>query len=133
MSERVSFALAYVIAVVMSFVAFFTTLVLVLEFKYPNLESVGFADLHPVTVGLALCGILGAVLAFLWPGKWSVLALLVSGAFWGYFTLIFVFLLFEGRVDWVPLGQAVLALAAAEAGALLGRRFSPRARARRFG
>ena len=119
---------AYFAAAITSLLAFFATLVIVLEFAYPNLERVGLGGLHPIVVALALCTLAGILLALAWPAQWRRLAIVASSAFWGYFVLVFVFLLLEGRFDIVPLGQAVLALAATAVGTVLGRWLSPRGR-----
>jgi len=119
---------AYFAAAITSLLAFFATLVIVLEFAYPNLERVGLAGLHPIVVALALCILCGTLLALVWPTRWRGLTFFASSAFWGYFVLVFSFLALEGQFDVVPLGQAVLALAATAVGTLLGRWLSPRGR-----
>jgi hypothetical protein len=113
-------------ASILSLLGFFGTLVLVLEFSYPNLERTGMGGLHPIILALAFCLLFGMVAGFLWPALWLRLAIVASGAFWGYFALVFAFLLLEGVVDLVPLGQAGLAMMAAVVGAWLGQATSPR-------
>ena len=117
---------AYLVAVGASFAGFFTTLVLVLEFNYPNLDRVGIVGLHPIWVAVAICVAVGVLLALIWPGQWREMAVLSSGVFWGFFGLVFLILLFEGKLDLVPLGQALLALGGATLGTWLGRALSPR-------
>jgi len=126
--------MTYITAVVASGVAFLLTLVLILEFEYPNLERVGGTDFHPVVVAMLLTALLGAIFAALRPSHWLRLAVLCSSIFWGFFSVVFVCYLFNGQVDWVPLGQAVLTLCSAIGGALVSgwasTRLWPRARTR---
>lgn len=112
-------AVTYLAAVAASAVAFLLTLVLILQFNYPNLERVGAADFHPVAVAMLFSAVLGAFFAALRPSHWLRLAVLSSSIFWGFFSVVFVCYLINGQVDWVPLGQALLALCSAVAGALV--------------
>jgi hypothetical protein len=124
----------YIAAIVASGVAFLLTLVLILEFEYPNLERAGGAAFHPVGVAMLFAAIPGAIFAAIRPAHSLRLAILSSSIFWGFFSIVFVCYLFDGRVEWVPLGQALLTLCSAIVGAqlsgLASNRLWPRVRSR---
>ena len=114
-----STTITYIAAVVASGVAFLLTLVLILEFEYPNLERVDSATFHPVVIAMFFSAVLGAIFAALRPSHLLRLAVLSSSMFWGFFSVVFVCYLFNGQVDWAPLGQALLVLCSAISGALM--------------
>lgn len=122
----------YVGAVAASSAAFMLTLVLILEFEYPNLERAGGANFHPVVVAIVFSAVLGGIFAALRPSRWLLFAVLSSSIFWGFFSIVFVCYLVGGEVDWVPLGQALLtlssAICAATVSAWLSRSIRRRAR-----
>lgn len=120
----------YLVAIAASGVAFMLTLVLILEFKYPNLERVGAGDAHPVVVAVLFSAALGAIFAAARPAHALRLAVLASSIFWGFFTVVFFCYLVNGEVDWIPLGQAVLTLSSAVAAAVSARWISARLRSR---
>jgi uncharacterized membrane protein YfcA len=128
---RFSTTITYIVAVVASGVTFLLTLVLILEFEYPNLERLDSAAFHPVVIAMFFSAVLGAIFAALRPSHLLRLAVLSSSMFWGFFSVVVVCLKYNGQVDWVPLGQALLILCSAISGALMSRwasnRFRPRA------
>ena len=111
----------YIVAIAASGAVFLLTLVLILEFEYPNLERADGSVFHPVVIAMLFSAVLGAIFAALRPSHYMRFAVLSSSMFWGFFSVVFVCFLLNGQLDWVPLGQALLTVCSAIGGALLSR------------
>ena len=118
---RLSPTFIYIVAIAASGAAFLLTLVLILEFEYPNLERADGSAFHPVVIAMLFSAVLGAIFTALRPSHYMRIAVLSSSMFWGFFSIVFVCYLLNGQLDWVPLGQALLTLCSAIGGALLSR------------
>jgi hypothetical protein len=108
--------LAYLVAVVCSGAALALIMVGLLRWELPRLQ--GFI------LPLAGSWLLGGVFGFLYPGSTWRWGLCVSTAFWAYFGLVFVALLFTSERDWLLPFVAATTFVCGWLGAMTGNRLA---------